>query len=155
VAIADMFLKVEGVTGEAGDADHKGEIEVVSWSWGLHAQLDAATGKARGKARMSELQVVKRVDQSSPTLMNYLKTNKVAKTAKLTVRKAGKTPLEYYTIELYEARITSVKNESEAAELMERVNLGFTRVVVSYTPQDSTGAKGGGANVFEADTLEA
>ena len=37
MAIADMFLKLAGVTGEAKDADHKGEIEVVSWSWGLQA----------------------------------------------------------------------------------------------------------------------
>jgi type VI secretion system secreted protein Hcp len=149
-----MFLKVDGVTGEANDADHKGEIDVVSWSWGLQASISAATGQASGKARLSELQVVKKVDQSSPTLMNFLKTNKLVKTAKLTVRKAGKSPLEYYTIELEDARITSVKNESENAEIIERVNLGFAKVRVSYTPQDSTGARGGGANVFEANALE-
>jgi type VI secretion system secreted protein Hcp len=154
VAIADMFLKVDGVTGEAGDADHKGEIEVASWSWGLEAPRDAGTGQAKGRARLSELQVVKKVDQSSPTLMGFLKNNKVAKTAKLTIRKAGKTPLVYYTIELEDVRVTSVKNESEGAELTERVNLGFAKVKVSYSPQDSTGAKGGGDNVFEATTLE-
>jgi type VI secretion system secreted protein Hcp len=154
VAIADMFLKVEGVTGEAGDADHKGEIEVVSWNWAMQASVTAATGMARGKARMSELQVVKRVDQASPTLMSFLNTNKLAKTAKLTVRKAGKTPLEYYVIELEEVRITAVKTESENAELVERVNLGFSKVKVSYTPQDSTGGRGGGTNVFEANALD-
>jgi type VI secretion system secreted protein Hcp len=154
VAIADMFLKVEGVTGEAGDADHKGEIEVVSWNWSLQSSFSAITGQAKGKARMSELQVVKRVDQASPTLMSFLNTNKLVKTAKLTVRKAGKTPLEYYTIELEEVRITAVKTESENTELVERVNLGFVKVRVSYVPQDSTGGRGGGANVFEAQASE-
>lgn len=154
MAIADMFLKVEGVTGEANDADHKGEIDVDSWNWSLQASISAATGQATGKARLSELQVVKKVDQSSPTLMNFLKTNKVAKTAKLTIRKAGKAPLEYYTIELEDVRITAVKTESEDAELVERVNLGFAKVKISYTPQDSTGARGGGANVFEASALD-
>jgi type VI secretion system secreted protein Hcp len=151
VAIADMFLKVQGVTGEAADADHKGEIEVVSWSWGMQASTNVATGQALGKSTISELHVVKRVDQASPTLMTYLRTNKVVGSALLTVRKAGTTPLEYFRIELENVRVTSVKAESESAELVERVSLGFSKIRVSYTPQSATGAKGGGTNVFEAD----
>jgi type VI secretion system secreted protein Hcp len=149
--VADMFLKVQGVTGEAADADHKGEIEVVSWSWGLQASTSLATGQASGKMTMSELHVVKRVDQSSPTLMNYLRNNKLVTQAQLTVRKAGTTPLEYLTIELEKVRVTSLKAESEQAELVEHLTLGFQKVRVSYIPQDSTGGRGGGANVFEAD----
>jgi hypothetical protein len=34
---------------------------------------------------------------------------------------------------------------------VERLTLGFSKVRVSYTPQASTGARGGGTNVFEAD----
>ena len=103
-----MFLAVDGVTGEAQDEGHKGEIDVVSWSWGMQATTDVATGAAAGRAKLSELHVVKRVDQSSPTLMSFLKNNKLAKTAKLTVRKAGGAePLEYFTIELFNARITT------------------------------------------------
>jgi type VI secretion system secreted protein Hcp len=69
----------------------------------------------------------------------------------LTVRKAGQKPLEYLKIELENVRVTSLEAESEEAELVERVSLGFTKVRVSYTPQAATGARGGGANVFEAD----
>jgi type VI secretion system secreted protein Hcp len=151
VAIADMFLKVQGVTGEAADVDHKGEIEVVSWSWGMQASVSAASGQAAGKSTISELHVVKRVDQASPTLMSYLNRNKLVAQAQLTVRKAGTTPLEYLKIELENVRVTSWKTESEASELVERVSLGFSKARVSYTPQGATGARGGGANVFEID----
>ena len=146
-----MFLKVQGVTGEANDVDHKGEIDVVSWSWGMQASTSVTMGQAAGKATISELHIVKRVDQSSPTLMSFLRGNKVVNQAQLTVRKAGKTPLEYLTIELENVRVTSFKAESENAELVEHVSLGFSKVRVSYTPQDATGARGGGANIFEAD----
>lgn len=146
-----MFLKLQGVTGEAGDAEHKGEIEVVSWSWGMHTSTSAATGQATGRTTIGEVQIVKRVDQSTPTLMTFLRNNKVVSTAQLTVRKAGKTPLEYLTLELDNVRITSLKTESENAELVERISLGFSKVRVSYTPQGVTGGRGGGANVFEAD----
>jgi type VI secretion system secreted protein Hcp len=146
-----MFLKIPGVTGEASDAEHKGEIEVVSWSWGFKSPPEVVTGQARGRTQYDELLIGKRVDQSTPTLMTFLKNNKPIDTAKLTVRKAGKEPLEYFSIELSSVRITSINTESQAFELVEKVTLGFNKVVVTYTPQGTTGAKGGGANVFEAE----
>ena len=148
-----MFLKIQGVTGEAGDADHKNEIDVMSWSWGMQASVSAATGEASGRSTVTEIDVAKKVDQASPTLMWFLMTNKVVKKGTiLTVRKAGKTPLEYFRIEMENVRVTSFKVESQGTELVERIRLGFSKVKVSYTPQDSTGAKGGGANEIEFDT---
>jgi type VI secretion system secreted protein Hcp len=150
MAIADMFLKMQGVTGEASDVDHKGEIDVVKWSWGMKS-LTASTGQATGRATISELAIVKRVDKSSTTLMGYLRNNKLIDQAQLIVRKAGKTPLEYFRIELKKVRVTSLQTESEGSELMEHLTLGFATVCVSYTPQDLTGAQGGGTSTFEAD----
>jgi len=150
VAIADMFLKLTGVTGEATDADHAGEIEVVSWTWGLTAPT-TLTGEAKGRTALSELQVVKRVDQSTPTLMQLLRNHKVTPSATLTVRKAGTTPLTYFALTLEQVRVTAVTTTSEATELVERVSLGFAKIKVVYTPQSATGAKGGGDVTFEAD----
>jgi type VI secretion system secreted protein Hcp len=152
VAVADMFLKITGVTGEAQDVDHKGEIEVVSWSWGL--QAPAAMGGAAsttGRAALQELVVNKRVDLATPTLMQMVRNHKVVSSAILSVRKAGKTPLEYFRIELVDVRVTAVMSNPEAAELMERLQLSFNKIRVTYTPQSSTGAKGGGDVVFEGD----
>jgi type VI secretion system secreted protein Hcp len=151
VAIADMFLKIQGVTGESGDSDHQGEIQVVSWSWGMQSPSSMG-GQATGKVTMSELRIVKRVDLSSPTLMSFLRNHKAISQAVLSIRKAGKTPLDYFKIELENVRVTSLQAESENAELVERVSLGFTKFRASYIPQGSMGARGGGANVFEADT---
>ena len=145
-----MFLKLQGVTGEAKDADHKGEIDVVSWSWGME-QSKSRIGGNVDRATMTELHVVKRVDQSSPTLMSFLFYGKRIGDATLTVRKAGKKPLEYFTIELGQVLVTSMKTESENAELFDHVKLGFSSVTVSYIPQDELGGKGGGTNTFEAD----
>ncbi len=148
-----MFLKVAGVTGEAGDADHKNEIEVLSWSWGMQMSVSAIAGsEGTGRSTMSELEVVKRVDQASPTLMLYLRNNKLIGQAKLTVRKAGKTPVEFFTIVLKKVRVTSLKVESQDTELVERLRLGFGVVTVTYTPQDDKGGPGA-ASVFEADAL--
>jgi type VI secretion system secreted protein Hcp len=105
-----------------------------------------------GRSTMSELEVVKQVDQASPALMLYLRNNKLVGSAKLTVRKAGKTPVEYLTIELKKVRVTSLKVESQGTGLVERLRLGFGLVTVTYTPQDEKGGPGA-ATVFEADAL--
>src|SRR5918996_1816239 len=69
VAANDMFLKVTGVQGESQDSKHKGEIDVLSWSWG------ASTGDARVRkgrvpvACIQDLQLTKFVDSSSPALI--------------------------------------------------------------------------------------
>jgi type VI secretion system secreted protein Hcp len=152
VAIADMFLKLAGVTGEARDDQHKGEIEVVSWSWGMAAPTAAVSGQAAGKAAMSEVTVVKRVDQATPTLMQYLRHHKPIATARLTVRKAGAEPLEYFRLELEQVRITGLTTDSQESELIEQLKLGFQKVTVTYIPQQGgTGAKGGGDVIFTAD----
>ena len=154
-----MFLKLKNpdVTGEATDDEHIGSIDVVSWSWGIEGSRDVATGKAAAKPRLTELRIVKRIDRSSPVLMQLVKNNKVADTAKLTLRKAGTTQLTFMTIELTKVRVTAVNCEStnavnaESTDMVEKVNLGFESVTVTYTPQGETGAKGGGDVVFTAD----
>lgn len=154
MAVADMFLKLAGVTGESQDSDHKGEIQVVSWSWGL--QSPAALGgsaSANGRTALEEVSVIKRVDRSTPTLMQFCRTNKVMGSAVLVVRKAGATPLEYLRIELTNARITSLRTHSESTELVEQIQLGCSKIKVVYIPQSSSGAKGGGEVSFEADAF--
>ena len=52
---ADMFLKVEGsrmgpVKGESQDEKHKGEIDVLGWSWGMQAQTAMGGGGISGKS---------------------------------------------------------------------------------------------------------
>ena len=42
-AAADWFLKLDKIQGESTDDRHKGEIEVLSWSWGV-AQASAVSG---------------------------------------------------------------------------------------------------------------
>ena len=46
MALRDMFLKIDGtkqgpIKGESVDTRHAGEIDVVSWSWGMSSPSDA------------------------------------------------------------------------------------------------------------------
>jgi len=151
-----MFLKVQGATGEVADQGHQGEIEVVSWSWGMDAPTTMTGGQTMGRAAISvsELQVIKRVDKSSPTLMNFLRSRKLVPSVLLVVRKAGATPFEYFKIQLTDVRITGLRAESQGSELLEHLRLAFAKVLVTYTPQGAAGGSGGGASQFETDASQ-
>ncbi len=90
-----MFLMVKGakyglIKGEAQDDVHKGEIEVLSWSWGMQAKSSLGGGAASGKASVRDLKIVKKIDSASTALMSALRTNEPIQKAVLTLRKAGK-----------------------------------------------------------------
>jgi type VI secretion system secreted protein Hcp len=149
----DMFLSVKGavhgqINGEAQDDKHKNEIEVLSWSWGMQGKPSLAGGAASGKATIRELRVVKKVDKASTALMSALRTNEVIKEAVLTLRKTGKTPLEYLKITINQGRVVSLEIEagdaSGGSTLLERVSFSFNKIEVEYTPQGGDGQPLGG-----------
>jgi type VI secretion system secreted protein Hcp len=140
----DMFLNIEGeITGEAQDAKHKDEIDVLAWSWGMSnsGSFHTGGGGGSGKANFQDLSVTKWVDNASPILMLYCANGDHFPKAKLTVRKAGKTPLEYLIIDLKNVLITSVSTGGSGGEdrLTENVSLNFQAVKVSYVKQKEDG----------------
>jgi len=149
----DMFLSVKGavhgqINGEAQDDKHKNEIEVLSWSWGMQGKPSLAGGVASGKATIRELRIVKKVDKASTAMMSALRTNEVIKEAVLTLRKTGKTPLEYLKITINQGRIVSLEIEAGdtggGSTLVERVSFSFNKIEVEYTPQGGDGQPLGG-----------
>jgi len=99
---------------------------------------------------MDSLEIAKRVDSASTALLACLAENKVT-TARLVVRKAGKTPAEYFIVEMDKVRVVSIKLATEDAELSERVSLAFEKITVNYRQQAPDGSLGGAMSyAFEA-----
>jgi type VI secretion system secreted protein Hcp len=143
-----MFFSVTGakhgqISGEAHDDKHKNEIEVLGWSWGMQGKPSLGGGGATGKATIRELKITKRVDKASTALMSALRNNEPIKVATLTIRKAGKTPLEYLIIKIEDGRVVSLDIEtSDAADstaLVERVSFSFNKISIEYKPQGPDG----------------
>ncbi|MDQ3059961.1 MAG: type VI secretion system tube protein Hcp [Pseudomonadota bacterium] len=161
MAQGDMFLKIDGtrqgsIKGEARDAGHKDEIDVLGWTWGMEGNM--VHGQATAKTAVRELKISKRVDKATTGLMAALRSNEVIKKAVLTVRKAGGIdPVEYYTITLEKGRITSLIQQSgdsaDPAALHEEVGIAFSKVAVEYKPQGDDG-QFRGATSFEMDIFE-
>jgi len=142
----DMFLKIDGVEGEAVDHKHGKEIDVLAWSWGMSqsGSMHVGGGGGAGKVAVQDISLTKYVDRSSPNLMNTCMTGKHYANATITVRKAGDKPVEYYIIVMTDVLVTSVSTGGSGGEdrLTENVSLNFAKVEVKYTPQAKDGTAG-------------
>src|SRR4029453_6281943 len=140
----DMFMKIDGVKGEARDKTHKDEIDVLAWSWGMSQSGTAHIGGGAGAGKVSvrDLSFTKYVDLSSTELMVACCDGKHFKEVNLTVRKAGENPVEYLKIKMEEVIVTSISTGGSGGEdrLTENVTLNFAKVGVDYQSQDEKGA---------------
>ena len=136
----DMFIKIKGVAGESEDNDHKGENDVLAWSWGMSQSgtMHVGGGGGAGKANFQDLGITKWVDKGSVTLMQACAKGTHIESANLIVRKAGDKPLEYIKLDMKELIVTSVSTGGSGGEdrLTENVSLNFREWKMTYTPQD-------------------
>lgn len=142
----DIFLKLEGIKGEAQDDKYKDEIDVLAWSWGANQSgtTHGGSGSGAGKVTVQDLSVTKYIDKSSPVLFQHCANGKHISKGKLIVRKAGEKPLEYLTIELEDIIVTHVSLGGSGSEdrLTENVTLNFGTYHLKYAVQTASGSKG-------------
>lgn len=140
----DMFIKITDVPGESVDAKHKGEIDVLAWSWGMSQSgtTHMGGGSGAGKVNVNDLSLTKYIDKASPKLQLFCCNGKHIKEALLVVRKAGEKPLEYIKITMSDCIVTSVSFGGSGGEdrLTENVTLNFATVKFEYTPQKTDGS---------------
>jgi type VI secretion system secreted protein Hcp len=143
----DIFIKIDGIKGEARDAKHKGEIDVESFSWGVSqtGTMQKGGGGGAGKVNVQDLTFLHRLDAASPLLLLACCNGQHIKDALLTARKAGEDPVEYLKIKMTDVLITSVTPAGDGAQdhTLESVSLNFAKVEVEFTPQDAKGKPGG------------
>jgi type VI secretion system secreted protein Hcp len=143
-AAVDMFIKISDIKGESADDKHKGEIDVLSWSWGVTQSGARAAGAAAGKATVNTLTITKYIDASSPLLFQTAIQGKRIAEATFVVRKAGGKQLEYIKIKLKDVVVMSVKPGGSGGQdrFTEEVSLNFSGAEYSYITQKPDGSAG-------------
>lgn len=142
---SDYLLEIDGIKGESGDAKHKDQIEIESFSWGVTNPGSFAAGAGGGVAKASfhDLHFTTKVNKASPVLMLSCATGKHIPKAVLTVRKAGGKQEEYYKIKLADVMISSYQSggsESSHAAPTDQFSLNFAKLEFEYKPQKADGS---------------
>ncbi len=156
---SDFHIKFDGVKGEATHKDHKGEIELLSWSWGVsqHSGSMSGGGSGKGKAVPGDFSFTHLYDAASPVLAKQCVSGKHFDTVKLTARKAGQDQHIFLVLTMKEVFISSVApSGSHGGDLVESVSCTYKDIEFSYKTQRPDGSMGGevkfGWNVATTET---
>ena len=140
----DIFAKIGDIKGESEDIKHKGEVDVLSWSWGLtqSGSMAHGGGGGEGKASFHDFNFTHHVDKASAVLMKACATGEHIKEATITVRKAGKGQQEYLIIKMNDVLITGVvpSGSGDGGGTAENVAMQFAKVDLEYKPQKPDGS---------------
>lgn len=128
---ADMFLKLDGIPGESQGHKHKGEIEVLSYSWGISNQAPSSGGGGgAGKPVVQDFTIVKQLDAASPKLMEACCRGEHLGNAMVTlVSKEGQQ--DYFKIKMSDVLISSYQTSGGSgggSVPMEQVSFTFSHV---------------------------
>jgi type VI secretion system secreted protein Hcp len=145
MAKVDCFLKLDGIDGECTDSKHKGEIDVLSWSWKEKQNRDEHTGLTIGKVHMSDFTFKMLVSKATPQLMLACAEGRSFKKVCLTCRKAGKEQQEFLLIHFTEVFVSSFEaslafDSDEDVMPTDVVTLAFHTIQFEYKEQGADGS---------------
>jgi len=137
----DFYLKLDAIDGESTDADHTGEIQLLSFSWG-GSQVTAVAGtggSGAGKADLADLSVMKYMDKASAPIFKALLTGTHIKTGVLSAIKAGAGGKPFLKLSFEELFVTSQQVSASSEIPSESVSFSYNKIKVEYSTQNEQG----------------
>jgi type VI secretion system secreted protein Hcp len=147
-ANADIFMKIDGLDGEATDANHEQWIDILSVSESLHAPEIASTdgSRRRGAVVFEDVVVAKVLDKTSPKLREALAQGKVYPQIEIEItRNCGSGQVTIFKYDFKNPSLTSVSLQGTDSDALpvEMLSLNFEEIKWTYTELDGTCAKQG------------
>lgn len=145
MASIDTHLKFSDVEGESTHQDHKGEIEVLSWTWSAsNASGLAGGGSGSGKAVPGEFHFTHFYDKSSPILGKYCIAGRHFDEVSMTARKAGEGQQDFLVMRMKEVFVTAIQPSGSAGgDIVEHVSCSYKQIDFTYKAQNEQGGLGG------------
>ena len=146
MATIDTHIKFDGVEGESAHKDHKGEIEILSWSWNVHNASGSASGggSGKGKAQPGDFHFVHKYDKASPILAKKCAEGSHFKEVVVTSRKSGQGQKDFLKITMKEVFISAVSpSGNSGGDISEGLSMSYGNIEFAYKAQDDKGSLGG------------
>lgn len=143
-----MFLAVSNIEGSAQHDDHRDEIDVLAWQFGVSRSADQGAGRGAGRTAarpaFDALFVGKHVDKATPLLLRSCVSGTHHDEAVLSLLTATETSsFDYLTVTLRDVEVTSaVDFGTSEFRPTEEITLTFDQVEVAFTEQLPTGEAG-------------
>ncbi|MBD3317601.1 MAG: type VI secretion system tube protein Hcp [Chitinivibrionales bacterium] len=143
----DAYLQIEGIEGDATDANHLGWIQLQSYS---HNVKNETTGQSMGghhtggRCHHEDILVIKPLDGSSPSLALACCQGKSHPSAVIELCRSGASGLDmvpYQKVELTDVVVTGVAPKAgENDEFpIEQIRMTYGSIKWTYTKTDTSG----------------
>ena len=142
----NAYLVIDGRPGPS--TSKQGAIDILSFSFGasMAAVIGAGSsgGEARsGRANVSDVTIMKVLDKTSPLLFDDCVTGNYLKKVDVIYDKPmGDDQQDYFKIHMEDALITSIQLSGSSENPVESISFAFSKVKVSYNPEEDGALKG-------------
>jgi type VI secretion system secreted protein Hcp len=143
----DAFLKIDGLNGESTRKGFEKQLEIKLFNWGATNQATiGAGGGGAGKVSVTTFNISKKTDAASPLLFqSCCNGTHYAKAVATLIRSGSGAPDQFIQYELEKVYVQSVQWSGATGgddTPMESVSFAFSKVSITYTPQNPDGSKG-------------
>ncbi|MEA2540520.1 MAG: type secretion system secreted protein Hcp [Acidobacteriaceae bacterium] len=142
----NAYLVIDGRPGPS--TSKQDAIDILSFSFGasMSAVIGAGSsgGESRaGRANLSDVTIMKVLDKTSPLLFDDCVTgNYLTKVDLIYDKPMGDSQEDYFKIHMEDALITSIQLSGSNENPMESISFAFSKVKVSYNPEEEGALKG-------------
>ncbi len=141
-----IYLKYEGIEGEATHDTHKKWIDVSSLQFGVGRGIStpagASTNREASEPSISEVVVTKTLDGASPKLFTESVTGTTGKKVEIHLVSTGNPGNTYVEYTLTNALISGYSVSSGGDRPTESLSINFTKIEFKFIPYDDKN-KGG------------
>jgi type VI secretion system secreted protein Hcp len=142
----NAYLFIDGRPGPS--TSKKDHIDILSFSFGssMSAVIGAGSsgGESRaGRANLQDVTIMKVLDKTSPLLFDDCVTGNYLKKVDVIYDKPmGDNQEDYFKIHMEDALITSIQLSGSSENPMESISFAFSKIKVSYNPEEDGKLKG-------------
>ena len=142
----NAYLVIDGRPGPS--TSKQDAIDILSFSFGASQTAVIGQGSSGGEARagranVSDVTIMKVLDKTSPLLFDDCVTGNYLKKVDIIYDKPmGDSQEDYFKIHMEDALITSIQLSGSSENPVESISFAFSKVKVSYNPEEEGSLKG-------------
>lgn len=148
-----MYMKMDGVTGDSKSYQYKGWSDVLSWNWGMTSNRKSTQGMNGDKTSFNELSIIKSIGIDSASIRLLYAQGKSIPSVEFTIiPNVGKKEVrtKYITMKMEDVLVKSIVTGGSLEDdfFKEHITLLFDRIWFEYSRSAISG------NDITADTVK-
>jgi len=141
-----IYLKWDGIDGDATHDEHQSWITVESFQWGVGRAIATPVGSTKNREAsepsVAEVTISKQMASDSVYIFQEACTGQVGKEVKIHLVSTGSPGQTYLEYTLTDTLVSGYSVSSGGDRPMESVTLNFNKVEMKYIPLESNNESG-------------